>query len=306
MLIDIGRRYERLLFLSAPLTLLSILLLYLVSASQLQDEQLKKKCYSVTIDIFQNNLSSLQIEWVNAQPITEKPYWGSAYKYKLQTTLLNQDYKCYKLLESKVDSLYRLSPTDLITSLKQEFEDSASRPLTYLGIEVPDKASFDLFGTSIKISLPTLIQVLQFTLAPILIIWLSSLYSTRYRETILISKTKNIELVFPHSINAYLNNDVATPRKYTPGFDKAKKFVLSLYTAYRVILLSVYVLPPAASYLIGLFVLSLYDEISYLVLIEGTLVVLFTFAVIALEFSPWHRNKIFPLYNAGNISNCSY
>ena len=130
MLIDIGRRYERLLFLSAPLTLLSILLLYLVSASQLQDGQLKKKCYSVTIDIFQNNLSSLQIEWVNAQPITEKPYWGSAYKYKLQTTLLNQDYKCYKLLESKVDSLYRLSPTDLITSLKQEFEDSASRPLT--------------------------------------------------------------------------------------------------------------------------------------------------------------------------------
>ena len=113
-------------------------------------------------------------------------------------------------------------------------------------------------------------------------------------------------MVFPHSINAYLNNDVATPRKYTPGFDKAKKFVLSLYTAYRVILLSVYVLPPAASYLIGLFVLSLYDEISYLVLIEGTLVVLFTFAVIALEFSPWHRNKIFPLYNAGNISNCSY
>lgn len=91
--------------------------------------------------------------------------------------------------------------------------DLKNTPLQFRGIEIPQKADVGILGTNIKVSFDSLTAALQISLAPVLIIWLGSLYNTRYRESLLIGKSNDISLMFPHLINIYPAIDLPTLRK---------------------------------------------------------------------------------------------
>ena len=200
---------------------------------------------------------------------------------------------CYNILSNEIRSSIRLRSSEIIANWKTRATDLARSPLTLYGIEVPDRADLNLFGISIKISLMTLSRVLQVVLAPLLILWLGSLYNTRYRETFFIHDAKVISEIFPHLINVYPSMTMPTLRKrniVAPAFPHIIAFVSALV---RICLLSVIVLPPVAAYLAGLFLLG-NEEFQSLFFVMGLIVSSFTLVLIFAEILPWHFYKRFP------------
>lgn len=64
-------------------------------------------------------------------------------------------------------------------------------------------------------------------------------------------------------------------------------------TVFRILLLSIFVLPPTVLYCAGLFYLGS-EEYIVLSVAAGLLVVSFTFVNLISEMNPWHSGKTFP------------
>lgn len=158
---------------------------------------------------------------------------------------------------------------------------------------MPEKAKIELFGVVIMINILTLAQVLQLTLAPILILWLGSLFNTRYRETILIEGASSISELHPHCINIYLNAKIPELRKRSKFGYYLRLVYPYIPTIFRILLLSIFVVPPTALYCASLFYLGS-EEYNFLSVGAGFLVFSFAFVNLFSEVNLWHSGKTFP------------
>lgn len=292
--INLGRRFERLLLATAPITFASLLILFIAIASTTQEVRIKAHCYESIASALEKDQSSLNTAWDHATPITQDSFAGSAYKYALELDVLNiHDFECYATFEKEVNERFRASPSNIISNFKKEAEAINQLPLELYGVELPDKATINVLGTNINIKIITFARTGQLVLAPIIILWLGSLYGTRYRETTLIGSSKNNSENFPHLINVYPTYPDVVLLKRNRFLYHVPKLYSFLFACIRVALLMVFIAPPVIAYEWSLIVLNS-EKYTALSIVFGLLVVWFACVLPLVEIYSWHYNKKYP------------
>lgn len=292
----LGLRYERLLILSAPISFACMLLAFISVASEAVTDRKIADCYDNASLIVERNMDDLKSKW-NQRAKIGKIEFANEYVHALAKHMIyGLNSSCdYKI--GTQDTNRSISPDLFADKLKQEAnrlrQESANKPVRSYGIEMPEKAKIVFFGIGITINILTLAQVLQFLLAPILILWLGSLFNTRYRETLLIESAKLISELHPHCINIYLNARLPDLRKKSKAAYYLKIAIPYIPTIFRILLLSIFVVPPTVLYCASLFFLGSEDHIA-LPLAAGGLVFCFAFVNLFSEINPWHSGKTFP------------
>ena len=293
----IGLRYERMLLLSAPLTLSALLILFIAVASDNQQERQQAKCAAEAATVLESHKAELDLAWAQ-RALNIKQRLSNDYNYRFAVKKawmhgLNVGSVCYHSMDSKKDGELEQSPQDLIGSLRKTAETVAKVPLRWYGVEIPEFASLNFFGTEIKIELIRLTQALQLALAPLLLLWLGSMYGTRYRETMLVGESQKVTDIFPHLINVYAVGRIPDLRKKSWTQYCFPSLVLGLYTTIRIILVGVFIGPPLIFYLLGLYFLHVDSYSGYFVAL-GCLLGMFGLMNFFVELFPWHVKKIFP------------
>jgi hypothetical protein len=194
---NFGKRYERLLFASAPLAFVSIFILVIaVASSSLQKTEIAE-CQEAFANEIVARSSVLNYAWRGNSAIGKGDAW--LLEYRQLFILALQDTKpknCYSLLVGEIDTKYRISPDRAATYFRDQAKLISTQPLTFQGVNIPEQANIDLLGNKLKINVVVLARIAQLVLAPILLLWLGSLYNTRQRETISIFNATSIEAVF--------------------------------------------------------------------------------------------------------------
>ena len=229
------------------------------------------------------------------KPITGSQYWGIDYRYAMQMNLISQlrpGTDCYDIGQKEIDIRYRASPSEIISNLRAEAKKLLSTPLQLYGIELSEKATIGVMGTTITVGVLSFAQMLQIVLAPLLVLWFGSLYHTRYRETLLISSSANVAEIFPHIINVYPAGHYPQLRKPNLWQNHFPKFLSFMYFATRTALVSIFVIPPVVLYLLSLY--FLHSDQYLLNFLLGAVVAVFSLAPILVEALPWHCSKVFP------------
>jgi len=292
----IGVRYERLLILAAPITFACILVAFIAVASEAVTDKKNADCYDSAALVVENNIYDLEAKWKRREKIGKVEFANEYVMALAQYMIYGLRSPCeYKI--GTQDTNKAISPKEFAEKLKLEAskirEESAKKPVRSYGIEMPEKVKIAFFGVGITINILTLAQVLQLTLAPILILWLGSLFNTRYRETILIESATSISELYPHCINLYLNAKIPELRKRSRSGYYLKVMLPYIPTVFRILLLSIFVVPPTVLYCAGLFYLGS-EEYIVLSIAAGFLVVCFAFVNLVSEMNPWHSGKTFP------------
>lgn len=289
-----GKRYEHLLLFTAPITLAAIAVFLVAFASTRQRERVEANCYAAAADQFERQRGKLSDAWEQAKPATEDKYWGTSYMLQLKLARIDIDspYACYDLVDEKLELAYRNPPGEIINLFRENAKALRSKPLSIYGIELPHDTSIDLFGTKVKIDLMTLVRILQVVLLPVIAMWLGSLYSTRYREALLISKASTLAEVFPHVINMYPAGKLPSPRKRDPLAPYARSIWCFIFSTTRLGLLSIFILPPVLAYVASLFFMAAL-HFSILYLVAGITVSLFALTNFLAEFVLAHSSRVF-------------
>lgn len=296
----IGRRFERLLFFAAPLAVASLLVMFVALASDQQEERKRAKCLrSVveTINVHQADLEQAQQgRRVVIRGTATTDYWLALRFVLIPWEVTNP--KCVQHYPAFNDKAKLATPKALMEKALTEAAALESKPLSLYGIELPEKATLSLLGTPIKMDLTTLVRVMQFALAPVLVLWLSSLYQTRHRETLLIARLSDVSALYPHLMNVYpvsLRGDAAwePPRRKSWSKFLFLKYCLPAICALtRISLLSVFIGPPIGFYFSSIYLLR-GDDFSIVSAAMGIVVGFFAFATAVSEFLPWHVQKRF-------------
>ena len=299
----LGKRYERLLFFTAPLTLATILIALVAKASTQQSERVDARCFAMAAVAIEGQLEELDKAFK-----TKKEKWEeSPIEYRLllsRTWIYGSDEigPCYSKIDKELDAgLENRAPSEIIKIFKDRAHKLLETPLNAYGISFPKEATVDILVTKINMDFLTLSRILQIVLLPAILLWLGSLYGTRYREALTISRASQLSEVFPHIINQYPAFDPPSIRKRDPIAPYHKSIAKLWYGFTRVTLLAIFVIPPVAFYLYGLF-LSGSEDFNLAYLIGGVVVGLFTITNLLAEFLPSHYHKIFPSQaNAGRF-----
>lgn len=294
----LGRRYERLLFFSGPLTLVTIAVLLIAFTSTTQSERVLAKCLEVAVETFQKNDAQLNSKWDQYQADKKKTkYVVNEYVYELKRVWVSPGIYsgCHKDIEPFLEQGADTPPSGLVKNLSRRASELKNTPLQFRGIEIPQKADVGILGTNIKINFDSLAAILQISLTPVLMIWLGSLYNTRYRESLLIGKANDISIMFPHLINIYpaINLPTLRKRSYLALWLPPAAVICTIYSLVRLCLISVVIGPAVTGYMISLFLLPI-EGIAWLSIISGGFVGIFAFSVLIVEVLPWHAMKIFP------------
>ena len=293
---QLGLRYERLLILSAPITLACILVAFISVASEAATGEKNAACYDSAASIVEKNLQDLEIKWEQREKIGKtqfaNEYVSALSSYMIYAIGSSCDYNI-----GSQDTNKAIAPAEFAKKLKLEAknirEESAKKSVHSYGIEMPEKANISFFGTTITMDALTLAKVMQLILGPILLLWLGSLFNTRYRETIMIETTTSISDLYPHCINLYLNAKIPDLRKRSVVGYYIKLALPYIPTAFRISLLAIFIVPPIILYCASLYYLNL-EEYTSLNVIAGLLVLSFAFVNLVSEMNPWHAGKTFP------------
>lgn len=291
----LGRRYERLLFFAAPLSLLCLVLLFVAIATNSQQDRLSARCFTLAVAAIGLHKADLDKSHKGLTPRSNGLPVDLSYKLDLQKVVIDSflGSNCYRILQEQVDRRYLQSPDTILEALRREAAKLASGPISFRGIELPEKATISFFGTEIRIELMTFVQLLQLGLAPLLLLWLGSLYATRYRETLLVGTARSLSEIFPHIANMYPAVRYPQPRKRTYVQQYLPQVFNLLYALIRIGLLLIFVAPTAVAYIAGIFLLES-TELPVLFYGLATMVGIFTFVLLLAELLPWHYAKTFP------------
>lgn len=289
-----GLRYERLLVLSAPISLACVLVAFVAIASDAASYKRKAACYDAAAAFIDANISELNKLWEKRETIG-KVTFANEYVYETSIRSIGKlSYECdHKIMQQNTNTAR--APADFSALLKDQAQQAknTTRPVRSYGIEIPEKATISFLGTAITINILTLAQVMQLTLMPVLLLWLGSLFNTRYRETILIETAKSISDLYPHVINIYINARMPElRRKSWVGF-YIKAYFGYIPAIFRIFLLSIFILPPTIFYCASLFYLGAVDYV-WVSLGCGVLVAIFALINLLGELNPWHAGKTFP------------
>lgn len=291
-----GLRYERLLILAAPISFVCMLVVFIAVASEAVTDRKNADCYDKAALLVEKNKQDLETKWNQREKIGKVEFANEYVSALAGYMIYGLGYSCdYKIGTQNTN--VAVSPGEFADKLRLEAskirQESAKKPVRSYGVEMPEKVKIEFFGIGITINIFTLAQVLQLTLAPILVLWLGSLFNTRYRETILIESAASISELFPHCINIYLNGKMPELRKKSKLGYYLKIAIPYTPTVFRILLLSIFLVPPTILYCASLFYLGSEDYIV-LSIVAGLLVAFFTLANLSLEINPWHSGKTFP------------
>lgn len=290
---ELGKRYERLLFFTAPISLAAIIVCLVAIASATQKERVEARCYIEAAEVFGQKQSQLFAGWTKAKQKDAK-----SYDYQLLLSkiwIYGSDLSdCYDFIAAEIDEgLFKVVPQKLPEELIARADRLRETPLSVYGIALPKDAAIDLVVATVKIDLLTLTRVLQVVLLPVLLLWLGSLYSTRYRESLTTYQAASLTEVFPHIINMYPAFDEPIARKRDSLAPYAKPIACFVYACTRVGLLLIFIAPPVVAYLYSLY-LGATERFSYFYVAAGVIVSLFLFTTVIAEFLPTHYSKLFP------------
>lgn len=295
--LQLGRRYERLLFLSGPLSLLAMLILFVAFTSTTQKERTLANCFEVAVSTINKNEVKLNESWNQYQKVKKSKFHTNNYSYDLSMIWISPGIEsgCHKEMEVYFNQGDDTAPEILVEQFKKRADQLKNTPFEFKGFEISQVATTNILGTNIKIKLSTLTFLLQISLAPIIMIWLGSLYNTRYRETLLVGKASNISDVFPHLINIYPSGDLPSIRRRNMlvYWLPPKTLACVIYTAVRISLVSIIIGPVIGSYLYSLFLLPT-EGLEWLFIVFGIIVSIFSLTVLTAEILPWHSLKFFP------------
>jgi hypothetical protein len=299
----LGRRYERLMLLTAPMTFATGLLLFVALALNTQQEIVRANCLNEGAYALEKS-ADVKNKWAEAKPINSNNLWGSHYKIALASAIIQgvprmpsgiSEQQCAKYLDGLIETRFRAAPADIIARLRQEAKAVTEAPFEFYGVELPEKASIGLLGTTIKFRWSQLSLLLVAVLGPLMMLWYASIYQTRYRETQLIAKAKSIWEIFPHSVNSYPVVQIPTYRKRTFGARQAPIVNAVLAFMYRCMVILICTAPPSAAYLLSLYYLGSIENYSFLLYgAIGSLVGFFSLGPVLIELMPWHFMKSFP------------
>lgn len=295
--ISLGRRFERLLFFTAPLSFVSFVVFFLAVASFSQNERIDARCYlsvAGAISEHQTEAEKLWHQVVRAKP-RDKSIELIEYHYGLKKILIPYDLLgCDSVVDKKLEELHeKNTPMQIVEHLRLTAAQLLNKPVSLYGIELPERATFAVLGTDIKVSTLTLDQILKIVLAPVLLSWLGSLYNTRYREGLLISQASGITEIFPHAINVYPVGNLTAPRKKSWAMYYFPHFCRLWCALVRMALLSVFIAPPVLAYVFSL-ILAPLEVSGALTVVLGSVVTIFAFVTLMGEINPWHYRRIFP------------
>ncbi|OOG52132.1 hypothetical protein B0E49_13290 [Polaromonas sp. C04] len=185
-------------------------------------------------------------------------------------------------------------PTEIVARLQSEANELTKGPLEFYGIEIPEKITIGVLGTNVKIGLEQLTALLLMILGPLLVLWLGSIYQTRYRETRLTYSAKNIWQVFPHSVNMYPVGVFPELRKTNWAAYHSPKLVAATFFLLRCGFVFICVAPPISAYLLSLYYTGSYDSPYFLLYgFAGFAVFGLASLTLLVEAMPWHVMKTF-------------
>jgi hypothetical protein len=290
---QLGRRYERLLVLTAPLSFAAFIVLFVAVASDSRKDNIQARCYEFAADTISKAEAELQPKWEQAKKERFSSFGGIEYKYAItKTWLVASKIDCYQLLNSEIDNRHKAAPAEIAAKFLADAKALTSTPLQLYGIEIPGMATINVLGTSISIGLMTFTQFLQILLGPLMLLWLNSLYNTRYRETIAVGTASSLEDVFPHIANVYPFGTFPEARKKSWMIYYLPRVMAALYALVRTFIVCVFLMPPVAAYLFSMYFLHS-DEYTAFFTVLGSLVFIAGLANPVLEFMPWHFHKVF-------------
>lgn len=302
--VELGRRYERLLYLSAPLSLVAMLILFIAYASTTQQKKDEMYCLEIAARTIKENKITLINAWNETKKSEKLGYGTVSYPHELSKLFIDYtltgtwaehaiENGCYQKLKDAFEAGEKIEPGKFEDQFTQKYEAIKNSPLVYKGIEIPQRTVINVFGTDIKIRLDSLLSSLQIALAPLLLLWLGSLYNTRYRETLVIEAAESITSLFPHIINIYPVGTVHSPRKKS-WFAYALPVIIStLYSLMRISLLFILIAPAIVAYLMSLY-LQRTDGLDFYMLVIAAFILVAVLYNILLELISWHASKMFP------------
>ena len=188
------------------------------------------------------------------------------------------------------------------------------RIIDYLGIELPEKATLSVLGTSIKIELLAFTTLLQVVLWPVILLWFGSLLNTRAAESLRIANTTDVSQLFPHIVNCYpmVPSKVAKRRVLPKNMRRlalhlgpfaarlSYEFQCLYVALIRASFLSIIIGPPVVA-LVYSFYLTYIPGYELIYMFAAGILVTFALMQILLEIMPWHYRKIFVVPIRQNI-----
>ncbi|WP_219268014.1 hypothetical protein [Pseudomonas sp. Xaverov 259] len=252
-----GIRYERLLFWAAPITLAACAVFVSTVGYNTYEDRVAANCFDSSADVIKANLKELSEQWneVRLEQIRIKSRGLLSINYKTAVAkklIFGTETGCWRKIDITEYS-YDRDPVLVIKDMQSLASDLRKQPIKMYGIEIPDVAVIGLAGTKIQIAMANFIQALQIALAPIMLLWLGSLYHTRFREITAFKTHDNILNVHPHVINVF-------PVGYYPDLRKKnwlKSRMPYLWGAYffsiRSSLVLCFIAPAAGFYVASLF-----------------------------------------------------
>lgn len=284
-----GVRYERLLFWAAPITLAAFAVFIFTVGYNTYSDRVKANCYDAAAKIVNDDIEEFSKVWaeIKSSGRTDKEvaiksgdeviYWS-----RLRTELIiGLNFRCWQAISGE-DRFFERDPNITVRELKRLADELRKQPVKMYGIEMPDVASIGLGGTKIQIAMSNFVQALQVALAPVMLLWLGSLYHTRYREILAFRTHADILSVHPHVINVF-------PVGYYPTLKKRnwlKSHAPVLWAVWsflvRVSLLLCFIVPAVAFYIGSLFFQPVFGY-WLLNLFAGFLVGIYAFGVLLIE-----------------------
>ncbi|QDH64172.1 hypothetical protein [Pseudomonas azotoformans] len=281
-----GIRYERLLFWAAPITLAACAVFVSTVGYNTYEDRVAANCFDSSADVIKANLKEFSEQWNGVRLEQEKiKYRGRlSINYDKDVTrklIYGTEFNCWQRLKINEYSFDR-DPELLIKDMQSLAADLRKQPIKMYGIEIPDVAVIGLAGTKIQIAMANFIQALQVALAPMMLLWLGSLYHTRFREITAFKTHDNILGVHPHVINVF-------PVGYYPDLRKKSWFksrVPYLWGAYffsiRSSLVLCFIAPATVFYVASLFYQPIFGYWA-LNVFAGLGVSVYAFGVVIIE-----------------------
>ena len=302
----LGKRIERLLMLAGPLAFFCLLFLFISYSNTAQIETQIVERLRFAADAVFENISELENKYklIKQAPKNLQDFNRTAYNFQLKNIVLQADrstrslsslggYAAYsETISPRIVSKGDQPPRQFVISLIEEAEKLRKTRPTSLGIELPEKAKISVFGTDINIETSTYLTLMQVSLAPVLILWLGSIYVTRYRESLLIKDAKSISDLFPHIINIYPIGKIPDLKKRSWIKYYSRYLIFLIYFLLRVLFLLIFIGVPVTAYVGGSYLQFNIDSNIYPMLL-GALVALISCPLILVKLLPFHFVKIF-------------
>lgn len=297
--IELGKRYERLLMSSAPLAIAAAFLLFSSMASKDQKTITLGRCYEVAAQMIAANRKDLQSNWKEWEAkrgrkdrlIVYNPYEFALGRAWIRPSL----YKDCEVLTPEVTASINTAPEELESKWIADSKRYKDAPIEMNGVTIESQTEISILGTKVRVRLSTLTTALQFAIGPLLLLWLGSLYNTRFRESIHNARSSSLIYVYPHLMNMYPSFSIPSLRKRARValWISPRNAAAVVYTIFRMFLVCVVLAPTVVLYVWSLALIPI-ESMGLAHLILGILVCLFALAVVMVEAMPWHWSKVFP------------